>query len=550
MPTLTVLPESSFTLTVTGDTAGEGSVTLEPTPQAAMTLHVNPLGPDIDLTPLLGALESISEALPVDLAPVLAAVAPLATSEHLANATDTVLARLDDMPAPDVAAAVAPLATTEQLAASEARTLGAISAIPAPDVTATLESFDVAKKSDVIAAETGLKSWITSAVEFIDGRISAAKDSLASLITPLAKKTDVDSGLAALLAALPPPVAKGQVVEFSVGADGQPPPGYALVNGTLPLPSLGGLLTFLGPRMDTVSTGSSRPVQQGNGDVFYSNGGSLLAWNPTVGGKGAGAGRSIPSIPGYLPSSYELTFLPSGRLLAAGFVSNNSAQTNCWALNFETATWNSVAPLPTVPRVYNALTTLPNGRVACIGGSINTSVTAANMSDRLDIYDEPTNTWTAGPVAPVRGAGGSVLMPDGRVLWVPARISDGTTVTIAPGRAFIYDPIANSWAETDPLPAGTLLRNSSVLVQDDAGALLVDVDGPQSACRYTAGNAPGARWSPVRLDCYTPEAGTYDGGFGLKMANGQIFLPRPSTYPQIIAVQFNPGNQIVHARKL
>lgn len=80
---------------------------------------------------------------------MLAAVAPLATSTDLANATDVVLARLDALPAPDVSAAVAPLATTEQLAGTEARTLHAIADIPAPDVTATLESYGAARTSDL-----------------------------------------------------------------------------------------------------------------------------------------------------------------------------------------------------------------------------------------------------------------------------------------------------------------------------------------------------------------------------------------------------------------
>ena len=549
MPILTVLPESSFTLTVSGEDQAEGAVTLEPTPQAAMTLHVNPLGPDLDLTPLLGALESISEALPVDLSPVLTAVAPLATSSDLANAIASTLSALAAIPTPDVSAAVAPLATTDQVTASEVRVRADIAAIPAPDVTATLERYGAATATDVAAVETGLRAWITSASDYLDGKIIAARDSLAALITPLAKKTDVDAGIAALIAALPPAVVRGQVVDMALDANGRVPDGYAMVNGIPSLP-LGGLLAYFGngnraTGLGTIGTGSSKPIARGSAGVIGAFAGTMYGWDQVNGYTAA----PLPTHPGTGSVVLEFAMLPSGRLLSAGSTIAANPTASCYAGNFTTQTWNAVAPLP-VGRHQVALSALADGRVACIGGATGGTMTASTFSDRLDIFDEAANSWTNGPAAPVRGVGQAALLPNGRVLWVPIRISDGTTITVNTNRAFLLDPIALTWTETDPLPAGIIINTSTTLVQDDVGALLINVDGPQSACRFSAANARGYMWTAVHLDCIAPAATTYRGGIGAKLSNGQIFLPRPSDPPQMVNVQFNPGNQIVQARKL
>lgn len=161
MTTLSITPQPlELNLAITLDSVPELALDVQASPQPQMTLDVlaGTPGPTTDLQPLLDGLESISDALPVDLTPVLDAVAPLATSADLANATDTVLARLDALPAPDVSAAVAPLATTEQLDASEARTLGAIAAIPAPDIGAALTGYGAAKTTDVTALHTAILS--------------------------------------------------------------------------------------------------------------------------------------------------------------------------------------------------------------------------------------------------------------------------------------------------------------------------------------------------------------------------------------------------------
>lgn len=489
MPTLTVLPESSFTLTVTGDTAGEGSVTLEPTPQAAMTLHVNPLGPDIDLTPLLGALESISAALPVDLSPVLDAVGPLATAADLANLEGTVVQAIAAIPAP--------------AQPDFAPVLNAIAAIPTTDVATAVAPLATAKNLAAVA-----------------GAVLQA------------------------LAALPPAIIPGQVIDVSLDENGQPPAGYELVNGipSLPYVPMGGLLAYFGRGTGAPNNVSGKPLQTQNGDVFQPHISSFYRWSPDTGYSSA-----FPNLPDVNASNINLAPLPTGRILEAGSSTNSTAKGRCWAFNFASNTWNAVAPFP-VSRFACALSTMSDGRVVAIGGCSAFSATAATITDRVDVFDEPSNTWSPAAPAPVRGYGPSALVSDGTVLWLPRAISDGTSISTTNSRGFIYRPLSDDWFETDPLPASVVVTTATALVRDDAGALFLGINGGR-ALRYTAGNAPGFRWSVLEVNAPSPTAQTYHGGCATKLRDGTIFMPMSSDYPVLISVQYNPGNQVVKARK-
>lgn len=489
MPTLTVLPESAFTLTVTAEDQ-TGSVTLEPTPQAAMTLHVNPLGPAIDLTPLLDAIKSIPEPVATDLTPVLNAVAPLVTSADLANLENTVAQAIAAIPAP-----------------------------AAPDLAPVLDAIAAIPKTDVAAAVAPLAT--SEALAAVAGAVLQA------------------------LAAIPPAIIPGQVIDVSLDENGLPPAGYELVNGVPSLPSvpMGGLLAHIGRGTGAPNNVSGKPLQTQNGDVFQPYLSSFYRWSPDTGYSSA-----FPMLPDANTSNINLAPLPTGRILEAGSGTNSAVKNRCWAFNFASNTWNAVAPFP-VSRFACALTTMSDGRVAAIGGCSAFSATAATITDRVDVFDEPSNTWSPAAPAPVRGYGPSALVSDGTVLWLPRAVSDGTTISTTNSRGFIYRPLTDTWAETDPLPAGVVVTTATALVRDDAGALFLGIGGGR-ALRYTAGNAPGFRWSVLELNAPSPTAQTYHGGCAAKLRDGTIFMPMASDYPVLVSVQYNPGNQVVKARKL
>lgn len=493
MPTLTVLPESSFTLTVTGDAAEEGSVTLEPTPQAAMSLQVNPLGPDIDLTPLLGPLKSISDALPVDLNPVLDAFAPLATSADLANATAATLDAIAAIPTTDVAAAVALLATTEQLAASEARTRADIAAIPAPDVTATLQSYGTAKKADVTATETSLKTWITSARDFLDGKISAAKDSLAALIAPLAKKTDVDAGTASILSALRPQPGQGaRFMRSQIPADHK-----EVGTETANAPILGAYLSM--SSMNSVTTVST-------GDIYVSEGKNAGLWrymagSPLTGGwQRFDTATNSPVGPRYNgPMSayaYACPFLvPVGKYIYAGGFNTTASvgSTNFYRFNTETGLNEALASLPRAMQ-YGDAAALVDGRILFTSSRV-TGLTQAANAWTFWLYDPVSNIPPVEVTVDIKitqfssllGEGMTAL-PSGGVLLVDrAQNAGGSRQSVV-----LHVGANNSITVSDVEEMGVSVTNQMGLAKTSVGVHLFAVTSSTFVRSYVEGQGWGA----------------------------------------------------------
>lgn len=465
------------------------AITLEAAPELALDIHAAPQ-PAMTLDVLAG-----TPGPTADLQPLLDAISALPESV----ATDLT----------PVLEAVAPLATSTDLASLENTVVQAIAAIPAPaepDFAPVLDAIAAIPKTDVAA---------------VAGAVLQA------------------------LAAIPPAIIPGQVIDVSLDENGQPPAGYALVSGVPSLPSvpMGGLLAYFGRGTGAPNNVSGKPLQTPNGDVFQPYISSFYRWSPDT-----GYSSGFPNLPDVNATNINLVPLLTGRILEAGSGTNSVAKSRCWAFNFASNTWNAVAPFP-VSRFACALTAMSDGRVAAIGGCSAFSATAATITDRVDVFDEPLNTWTPGATAPVRGYGPSVVVSDGTVLWLPRAISDGTTISTTNSRGFIYRPLSDDWVETDPLPAGVVVTTATALVRDDAGALFLGIGGGR-ALRYTAANAPGYRWSVLEVNAPSATAQTYHGGCAAKLRDGTIFMPMPSDYPVLISVQYNPGNQVVKARKI
>ena len=74
-----------------------------------------------------------------------------------------------------------------------------------------------------------------------------------------------------------------------------------------------------------------------------------------------------------------------------------------------------IAPDPPPDRAYHSMATLPDGKVAVLGGLTKANGTYTARQD-LYIYDPAANTWTRGADAPVPIYGAStVVTPDGKL---------------------------------------------------------------------------------------------------------------------------------------
>src|SRR5579863_8773507 len=127
-----------------------------------------------------------------------------------------------------------------------------------------------------------------------------------------------------------------------------------------------------------------------------------------------------------------------------------------------------------------------DGVAACSSNCTNPAG-GSPLFKNTEIYDPVANTWTIEPDAPYDiGDTGSATLPDGRILdstrtgsqtqifdpssnsWSTgpnntnqngdenswATLQNGGVLAVAPTSTSIYDPVANKWIQTGPLPAG------------------------------------------------------------------------------------------------
>lgn len=373
----------------------------------------------------------------------------------------------------------------------------------------------------------------------------------------LATKTQLASAVAAIIAAIPPAAAGGgavvgEVKTIALNAAGQVPDGYALVN-SIPAMPLGGLdFTFLastGVANFGIDNGGSSMAQDTAGKVHWINGGTgaHMEYNLATGVVAAGAA---------LPSSYAvdgaLARLASGRIMFTGgiyFTGYNYYMGTGAAFVFNGIAWSAIASLP-VDRFRLALALLGNGKMLAVGGNTDSNYWGG-MSNRCDVYDESTNTWTQVASAPVRGIGPAVSLPDGCVLWMPFSTYDGATAVSATNRAFVFDGTTNSWSETDALPETGAVDCKMGLAADESGALLTNAALGASVRRYTAGNALGTRWTNLRFVGPVFNNSNGRGASVLKLIDGRVLTPTNSVggATGAINVRYNAGNTVVQARK-
>src|SRR5882724_7114332 len=187
------------------------------------------------------------------------------------------------------------------------------------------------------------------------------------------------------------------------------------------------------------------------------------------------------------------SMLSDGRILVAGgHINADVGIRNATIFNPATENWAAAAPMA-FPRWYPTLTTLPDGRVLVVSGSINCYSCIAEIPE---IYNPTTNTWTqlsnaklALPQYPHM-----FVLPDGRLLaastqaepiissvlhintqtWTPVgsvAIDGGSSAMYLPGKV---------------IKSGTAMDPDFPIVSSVANTYVLDMTQPEPAWRQTA----------------------------------------------------------------
>jgi N-acetylneuraminic acid mutarotase len=154
------------------------------------------------------------------------------------------------------------------------------------------------------------------------------------------------------------------------------------------------------------------------------------------------------------------------------------------------AAWSSVAPLPT-PRQLLDSATGTDGNIYVVGGTIADDASAA--SNKLEIYDPSTSTWSTGAPMPTPRYGlGVARGGDGRIYAIGGCNQDQVNLVLNVVEA--YSPTTNTWTTVAPLPT----RRCHVRVTESVEGLIYAIGGAELKAN---GNFVFTR----RVDVYSPQ---------------------------------------------
>jgi len=136
-----------------------------------------------------------------------------------------------------------------------------------------------------------------------------------------------------------------------------------------------------------------------------------------------------------------------GKMYIFGGMDDQGNTLNDFQMGME---WEEIiAPDPPPDRAYHSMATLPDGKVAVLGGLTKANGTYTARQD-LYIYDPAANTWTRGADAPVPIYGAStVVTPDGKLYVLSGHgIAPHSNPPVR-----VYDPASDSWSSITPVGA-------------------------------------------------------------------------------------------------
>lgn len=187
--------------------------------------------------------------------------------------------------------------------------------------------------------------------------------------------------------------------------------------------------------------------------------------------------------------------------------------------NYANGKWSTLASMSTQRKDYGS-NVLPSGQVFLLGGEYSGPAGAKNVTNKGEIYDPVSNSWS--PIAnfPQNAFGDdpTVILPDGRVL----------AGYIFGPQTYIYDPASNTWSQTGTKLRGDRSDEETWTKLPDGGVLSYDIwqspdSGPGFAQRFDplTNTWIDAGSVPVPLSGHSVDE---ELGPGLQLPDGRIFL--------------------------
>ncbi len=259
-------------------------------------------------------------------------------------------------------------------------------------------------------------------------------------------------------------------------------------------------------------------------------------YDPATGSWTAGPSLALERVAPYV------VVLRTGKVLVCGSSGTDFVMTATCELYDPVANTFSAAASMLAPSAEGAATLLQDGRVLVTGGVINVwdpvnEVMVLTWIDDVQLYDPPSNTWTAGPPLPQPlSYQAAARLLDGRVLVVGGKTSNSVPTSLAQ----MYDPASNSWVPAQTVP--NTAPGARLTPQPSGGAvLLVGGGGGTPQTRAYLFDAASLTWTAINTPA--PTARVYFST--AQQANGRIALIGgllSGGLSTTVVEEFNPAN--------
>jgi hypothetical protein len=172
--------------------------------------------------------------------------------------------------------------------------------------------------------------------------------------------------------------------------------------------------------------------------------------------------------------------LPDGKVLVAGGDKDglgHPPQPSAELYDPDTGTWTKTGSM-LVARSHHSATLLPDGKVLVAGGTVYSSSGEIRASEKAELYDPVTGTWTTtGSMLLGRAAPTAALLPDGTVLVVGG--SDRATPVLQ--SAELYDPSVGTWAPAPSFAGAGACRIAASLLDGNVLVVCAEASGARTS---------------------------------------------------------------------
>lgn len=150
--------------------------------------------------------------------------------------------------------------------------------------------------------------------------------------------------------------------------------------------------------------------------------------------------------------------------------------------------WQELADMPTPRQHINYSGIAVNGKIHVIGGIVREGEKGFSISDKHEVYNPTTDTWTERAPLPAQRQNAAVVNFQDLIYVISG--TDGEFVDQP--TVFVYDPGADSWKTRAPFPEPKFINGTAVV--DDKILVLTGATQEDTVCKIFAYDPASNRW--------------------------------------------------------